>query len=203
MSKYEPQPVMSFEDAYRELQRLSIAVGQQFDNEVVWERFIPQLSSDLSASTPDMEQYTAIGNVRTFAFDGVGDETVYFNIQLPQSWQQGTSLKPYVHFTAKSATTNATVIWQLEYTIANRGTILGASTNLSATLSVSAAHFIHSLSLGEISATSGTTALMLIGSLTRRGSADTYANDVALVSLEIHYQRDGTGSVKEFDKYGS
>lgn len=209
MSRYIPQPVRNMDDVYRELQRLSIAISQPFDEELVWEDLRTPATAFVNysvnpvTSKPDFDQLTALGSVKTYCFDGATDETVFFLSQMPHAWKQGTAIRPHLHITPKVGTTNATTIWTLEYTIANYSATFGATTTITATASISAAYQHKIISFPEISATNGIISMMMIGAITRLGSADTYTQDTALLEFDIHYQLDGSGSVKEYDKYGN
>lgn len=140
-------------------------------------------------------------------FDGASTtEILHLIAQLPHSWDEGTTLKPHVHY-QKTTSASGTVRWVLEYKWCPIGEVMDADWT---TLEVSAPvagtpdtdtadkHLI--AAFGDIVATGKQVSDMLIMKLSRDPSQDTYGADARLLEFDIHYKSDATGSVGEYIK---
>lgn len=200
---FRAQQVFNYADIYRELLRAEAEINSQYDKELVWDDYqVPMSALQINPATskPDFDQLTGLGNVRAFVFDGASDETVFFEIQFPHAWQEGTEVHAHLHYLNLSATTNATVIWELEYTMASISATMGATTVMTATESVSVANFHNITELGVIDMTGKDISTVMLCSLTRRASVDTNTGEVAILSMDFHIQKDGNGSIGEYQK---
>lgn len=147
-----------------------------------------------------------------YVFDGVNTlEQVFFTIQLPHNWRQGSTIYPHVHFSPTSTNTgdtNARVVrFGFEYTWANIGGTFGAT----ATLNLDSDPFVPNTSqwahlleknAAGIAGTDKTISSMLVCPLFRNpaDAADTYPQDVAFLQFDVHYEIDSLGSEQEFIK---
>ena len=136
-------------------------------------------------------------------FSATQDNVVAFEVQLPHSYTEGTDLKPHLHWASATATASGTVTWKLTYTIANRGGVFPVPVDLSGTYTFDGTElaFEHQItSLGTIPGAELGVSAVLIGTLTRMASLDTYADPVFGLSFDIHHQQDSLGSDAEFTK---
>jgi len=138
--------------------------------------------------------------VFTYFFSPGVIQEVFFTAQIPHAYLQGSDIHPHVHWV--SPTSNAgTVIWGLEYTWANLGTILGTTTVIFATEAGPCTALEHTLtSLPAMPGTGKGISSMLSCRLFRDGVTDTYPDPVALLEFDFHYQIDTFGSRQEFSK---
>lgn len=151
-----------------------------------------------AASDPDRDADDAC-----FLFDGGGTEILFFQLQLPHAWQEGTLLSPHVHWT-KTTSAAGTVLWRMNYQWAALGNVFGAwSDDSDATLIISDGDTAnqHALSaFADISGSGVGLSSMLKIKLSRVGGSDTYAADAKLLEFDVHIQKDTTGSRAEYAK---
>jgi len=144
--------------------------------------------------------------VRTYVFDGGTDEELHFIAQLPHGFAFGTSIEAHIHWPPSAApVAGETVIWYLEYALAEIGGVFPAPVRLAAathTFSASDARYQHILTeLGSID-TSGWDSLsgMISCRLFRDADTDTFAGEVAYLEADFHYHLDQVGSREEYVK---
>lgn len=183
--------------------------------ETVWDDLmIPGTSVKATGnSPPDMAGGFAGDNtLDLYVFDGVNTlEQVFFTIQLPHCWKQGSTIYPHVHISpthTNGGDTNERVIrFSLEYTWANIWDTFGAT----ATLNLDSDAFVPNTSQWKhllcknatgIDGTGKTLSSMLVCRLFRdpADAADTYPQDVAFLQFDIHYEIDSLGSEQEYIK---
>lgn len=142
--------------------------------------------------------------VRTYVFDGGTNEEVHFCAQLPHGFRYGTQIKFHVHWAPLSAPVNGeTVIWGLNYTLAEMGGIFPGPVNASATHTfASNSQFQHILTEVVTIDTSAwdSTSGMFSCRLYRDAATDTSAMEVALLEADFHFQKDQVGSRQEYVK---
>ena len=179
---------------------------------------VPPFSTYLSGS--NSPTFVAMKNngsgsrgVQTFTFQNVAaasEQEVFFSIQMPHSWKEGTTLYPHVHWSPQTATTGS-VTWGFEYSWVNydpttplafpNTTIITATTasvgagDVDKHLIVDFAPIIPSSSQNKISS-------IMMCRLFRNSSnaADTYTGDAALLSFDLHYEMDEIGSNSLYSK---
>lgn len=147
-----------------------------------------------------------------YAFDGGNTlEQVFFTLQLPHCWKEGSTIYPHVHFShtsTNSADSVARVVrFGFEYTWASIYATFGASNTIfldSAAFVPNTSQWKHLLctNASGISGAGKTLSSMLICRLFRdpTDSVDTYPQDVAFLQFDIHFERDGFGSSLEYVK---
>ena len=124
--------------------------------------------------------------------------------QLPHSWREGSDIIPHIHF-SKLTTGAGYPNFKIKYKWGNIGGIMPAFGSLiSGTLEVSDSNTIDRQALiafGSLLGTGKRISSMVCVYLERVNDAsDTYAGDVKLYELDIHYQIDSFGSIQEFIK---
>jgi len=147
-------------------------------------------------------------------FDKATEEELYFSVQLPHAWKQGSDLYPHVHWTpAANGGANECVRWGLEYTWANVSGTFGDTTIIytdatdgsTATVQgdesvVAGKHYISAFD--ALDATDKTLSSMLVCRVFRDAtdSTDDYNADAGLLEIDFHYQIDAFGSDTEYGK---
>lgn len=164
-------------------------------------------------SPPDMAGgFVGDNTLDLYVFDGNNTlEQVFFTVQMPHNWKQGSTIYPHVHFSPTSTNTGDTnervVRFSLEYTWANIGDTFGATN----TLNLDSDPFVPNTSQWKhllakngtgIAGTGKTLSSMLVCRLFRDPSdnADTYPQDVAFLQFDVHYEIDSLGSSSEYTK---
>jgi hypothetical protein len=145
--------------------------------------------------------------VYTFWFDKSSEEELFFTVQMPHAWKEGSNIHPHVHWTSKTSGVGK-VSWGLEYVWANvlgnfnNSTIILATETIdSATSVVAKKHYI--TDLGTINGTGKTLSSMLVCRIFRdaANSNDTFNDDVGMLQIDFHYQIDSSGSNEEYVKW--
>jgi hypothetical protein len=149
------------------------------------------------------------GTVRAVLFESGANESVYFTVQMPHGWKEGTTIYPHLHWSPQSTLTG-TVNWGFEYSWANYDATTPQSfpattTTLTTTATISTnssdKHLITAFS--SITDASKKISSILICRLYRvsnGGGADSFPGSVALLSFDFHYESDGFGSDLPFVK---
>jgi hypothetical protein len=148
------------------------------------------------------------GTQLIFFPDSRDDNAVYFTVQMPHGWVEGSTILPHVHWTNKEAPGEKKVTWVLEYTWANAGETFSSTSIISGssvpTGSGTIAQYEHAITpLGAgISATGKTISSMLNCKLSRKGKdvSDTFTGSAGLLEIDFHYLKDGEGSHGEYTK---
>jgi len=139
---------------------------------------------------PDFE--TWYGNQRAYAFSGTATEQVFFDVQLPHSWDEGTAINPHLHYDQASGTSTNGVVFKLEYVWANIGNVFtnGGATTLAFTNSLNGTSYWHEISnFPNIDGTGKTYSSMINARLYRDhdDAGDTYTGDIFVHEFDIHY----------------
>lgn len=147
----------------------------------------------------------------TLQFDGVSTlEEVFFDVQLPHSWKQGSVIYPHVHFSPVSTNSadavSRTVRFVLDYTWTNVNSAFGivASYEMTKAFVPNTSQWLHLIAsgVGGLDGSGKNISSVLKCRLYRdpTHATDTYPQDVALNSFDIHFQVDSLGSVSEYTK---
>lgn len=136
------------------------------------------------------------------------EKEVWFNVQMPHGWKEGTAVYPHVHWTNKTAGGAGHVVrWGLEYTIAKIGAVFPATTTIYATTisgggDITAANSHMLTSFAPVTMTGKTVSTIISCRLFRNSSdaADTYTGTAGLLYIDWHYQLDAPGSRSELAK---
>lgn len=180
------------------------------DGAIVWDDLRVPLSIAAKGSLATSFEVFLGGTYLEF-FDATSIDELYFVVQLPHSWKEGTTIYPHIHWTPNtSGASNANgVVWHLEYTWANNGETFPTPTTITTstiqpTLSgnlVANRHYISSLGSG-IDGTGKKISSMLVCRIARIGtdSGDTYTGKAGALEVDFHYQVDTFGSREEYGK---
>ncbi len=146
--------------------------------------------------------------VYTFTFQdqssASNEEEVFFTVQLPHNWKEGTVLYPHLHWSPQGASTG-NVVWGLEYSWINydattplafpNTTLITATTAAIASGDVDK-HLITAFSSLTPGVNNNKISSILMCRLYRKSAdaADTYTGNAAVLSFDFHYEIDGVGS---------
>lgn len=129
-------------------------------------------------------------------------QVVYFSVQLPHTYMEGSDLIPHVHWVAEDGTVG-NAVWLLTYSWAN---IDGAFPVEQTITSIGANHGENAHNVANFSVIDGTDkniSSMLLCSLKRNSSnvLDTLnGKNVYLIEIDFHYQVDTFGSINVYPK---
>lgn len=159
-----------------------------------------------TANDPNFSQVLTNGagsqGVYTYLFDASAEEELFFNVQLPHAWKEGTDIEPHVHWFPTSADTG-TVRWGLEYTWSSVNGAFGNTTIIYTNDPADGTAYKHQLAdFSAISATGQTLSSMLMCRVFRDAGnvADTYTGDAGLLEIDFHHRIDSLGSLSEYVK---
>jgi hypothetical protein len=142
-------------------------------------------------------------------FSASEEQELYFTVQLPHGYKVGSNIYPHVHWTTATGTPSGTnVVWGLEYSIVAIGSNFPTTSTLTAhsvipsigTPSGTGQHLI--TSLGSISGTNLDISTVLICRVYRATADvnDTFSNEVGILGIDFHIEKDTQGSRTEFTK---
>lgn len=138
-----------------------------------------------------------------YHFSPSSEEQIYFEVQMPHDWQTGTTIYPHVHWCGISTQASVKVVWGLEYNITPIHTVMGATTILTGDTPISGdtgvttkKHQVTLLGSGIDMSAYTELSDIIFGRLFRKAgdAQDTYANDAAAFSFDMHYRRNRLGS---------
>jgi hypothetical protein len=148
-----------------------------------------------SAGNPS---WTSYKGSEVLAFSASLQNTVYFTIQLPHSYKEGTDIGFHIHL-AYPDNASGNSIWYFTYSWANIGSNFPAESNSGnvtvASPTTTDRHQVADI-VATISGSGKTISSMLLCSISRLGNngSDTYGNVIYLVGADIHHQIDTIGS---------
>jgi hypothetical protein len=186
--------------------------------ETVWDDLRVPLTSGRPGLTnpPSWSQYRDNGaasiGVYAWAFSdqavAANEEELWFQVQLPHNWKEGTTIKPHIHWGIKTAgAANEFVKWGLEYTWANIDGTIGTTTIITSDASSAATatisgdttllinkHYV--TDIGDITGTGKTISSMLLCRIFRNSSHadDDLAQDAYGFEIDFHHEVDTMGS---------
>jgi hypothetical protein len=147
----------------------------------------------------------------TLEFSASATNIIAVEVQMPHAWEQGTAIRPHVHWRKKTEGTGA-VYWRLTYEFANAGEVFTDtpvtvnSTSTSPYGADNGSALRHLITpFGDVDMTDKRVSCVGLLTIARIGgdSADTYAGVAQLLSVDIHYQVDSFGSVGEYIKHNA
>jgi len=131
------------------------------------------------------------------------NEAVYFNIQLPHEYAEGTDINPHLHWVIPTAGAGGgaeNIKWTFTYSWANKQVAFPTESSSSVTIDVqntpANTHFY--TDVGWMKGNGRLISSMAICSLTRDVSvANDYTHDIYLLEFDFHYQKDKLGTMFE------
>jgi len=106
--------------------------------DLVWDDVRTSLTSAFGGGINDPSWVKVVDDgagsqgIYTWGFDDNIEEELFFEVQLPHGYAPGTDIKPHIHWAPVGAGTG-NVVWGLEYTTVNVGSVIGNSTLLTVT----------------------------------------------------------------------
>jgi len=141
-------------------------------------------------------------------FKASGIDEMYFLVQLPHNWKEGSDIEPHIHWVPSvNGETGPTVPrWGLQYSWISLGvthsayTTIYGSTIVPSEVLVASRHYL--TDLGTIAGSGQKISSMLICRIFRDGDngADTFAGLAGALEVDFHYQLDTFGSRLEYTK---
>lgn len=132
--------------------------------------------------------------VYAYSFSATAEQELFFSVQIPHAWKEDTIIKPHAHWCTSGSATGS-VIWGLEYAIADINEVYGNSTIITSdALAASGAAYTHYIgALPDIDLTGKDVSAVLICRLFRNATVDTFAGTTFLTDFDFHYLTDTPG----------
>ena len=137
-----------------------------------------------------------------YKFSGTADNEIFFEIQMPHSWKEGSKIYPHVHW-APNGTSTGNVTWGMDFEWQNiNGVFSGATTNISTSVAadgVAKKQQITNIGTG-IEETDKKISSIIMCRLYRAGNSDTNNDECFLLAFDIHYEVNTIGSREVLSK---
>ncbi len=130
------------------------------------------------------------------------EEIIYFDIQMPANYKEGTDVKFHLHWVGEDNTAG-NVAWKFTHSAANVGEVFPGETTVMGVAPNGATDVLLEADIATIDGTGEKVQSMILCSLRRNSSnaADTYTGKEAyLVEADFHIQIDTMGSATEDEK---
>lgn len=132
------------------------------------------------------------------------EERVYFTVQFPHTYIEGTNIRPHVHWVGEDNTAGD-VVWKLTYSWASMQGVFPTETAIIIASANSLTTDYHNYAaLPEITGTGKEISSIMLCALKRNSSnaADTYSGkDAYLLEFDVHFLNNTLGSREELSKY--
>ncbi|MBS1505574.1 MAG: hypothetical protein JSS79_02900 [Bacteroidetes bacterium] len=145
--------------------------------------------------------------VFTYFFSANTEQELYFTVQLPHDWKEGSTIYPHIHWLTTTDVGATKVRWGLEYTWVNIASVFGNTTVIYAEDPIapvgSVTAFKHAITeFAGISGTGKTISSFLICRVFRAATAatDTFTGTAGMLGIDFHIEKDGFGSHTEYTK---
>ncbi|MEI6508916.1 MAG: hypothetical protein WCO54_10550 [Bacteroidota bacterium] len=144
-----------------------------------------------------------------YMFSPTDEQELYFTVQLPHGYKVGSDIYPHVHWTTSTGTPSGTdVVWGLEYSVTPVGSSYPSTTILTANSVISAIgtptgtgqHLITSFSPISGSGLGISTVLVCRVFRSATSTSDTFVNEVGILGIDFHIEKDTYGSRIEYVK---
>ena len=183
----------------------NVTPGYYFWNGNVWIKFAAgntaaDIDDDLrvtldrantGSNNPLLESLTGITGLKVYFFDHNNTNEMFFTLQLPHNWKDGTTIYPHLHWLPKSDSATGNVKWNMDYSWANLDTeTFSAATTITTTSSgalVQNKHIVTEIGTG-ITGSGKTYSSVLICRVYRDGTHanDTYTDKAGGLSMDFH-----------------
>lgn len=127
-------------------------------------------------------------------------QEVFFSVQLPHAFKENSDVSPHVHWSPLTTETGK-VVWGLEYTIANIGSVYGNSVVDTVVTTANTTAFAHQLAeFADVSSTNRTFSAVYMCRVYRDATStdDTYPSKAALLAIDFHVQKNKLGTEDEY-----
>jgi hypothetical protein len=174
--------------------------------ETVWDDLRTPASSIFLlglGADPAWGAFLGAGNLQILRFDGATTlERVFFTVQMPHTYKEGTDIYAHVHWTPTTANAG-NVKWNLEYSWINVNGTFPAVTTIAIVDAASGTAWDHQVAeFPTITGTGKELSSMLVCRLFRdpNDGQDTYGFDAGLLEFDIHFEVNTMGSIQPFVK---
>lgn len=134
-------------------------------------------------------------------------EDLFFEVQMPHGWKEGSTLYPHIHWSPKTNTGGNKVRWGFEFIWVNVGGTFGNTTVTYAedTIGLTPNPTANQHVISEFPSIDGagqTLSSMLVCRVFRDGTHgnDSYNNSALMLQFDFHYEIDADGSRLEYTK---
>jgi hypothetical protein len=135
-------------------------------------------------------------------------EDLFFEVQMPHGWKEGSTIYPHIHWSPKTDTGGNKVRWGFEFIWVNVGGTFANTTVVYAEdpippIGSSPTAYQHVISeFPSIDGTGQTLSSMLVCRVFRDGTHanDSYNNSALMLQFDFHYEIDADGSRQEYNK---
>lgn len=186
----------------------SFTISEQLvfeDDAVVWDdlRVPVTATANYGANPPILYPFANTGGtqgVYLWYFGPDDDMELFFTVQLPHKWKEGTDLEPHVHWTPYVSGGSGNIVWGLEYTWANVNQDFTTTTVTTGTDAVPSSYTHSICDLGTLDGSGREFSSMLICRVFRDADnpADTYNNYACLLEIDFHFQISSLGTTSEY-----
>lgn len=187
--------------------------GKLVNNNTVWDDLrVPINAVKLQGSNdPTFVQFaddSGLGDTGTstgvyvYSFSASSTNEVFFNMQMPHAWLEGSAIKMHVHW-APATTNTGDCRWALEYNKAIVAGTYAGTTTIYVNDAADGTVGKHQIAaFADISMTSDTLSTMIICRLYREGgdAADTFTGAAYFLGVDAHIEFDSMGSQAEYSK---
>lgn len=171
----------------------------------VWDdvRITPGAFNFSGTSDPTLSDWQPGLSGATFkVYEFTNNDQVFFTVQIPHSYKEGSDLKPHVHWTPRTRGNEEngnTVAWKLDYSLANVGDIFPSSSTVDLTDTCTGTDDKHEISPQGTIDGSGISISSVLECRLYRDTGDTWVtntagNRPALLEFDIHFEIDTVGS---------
>jgi len=168
-------------------------------------RIVPGSFSRPGVSDPTIVTVAPSGGGNTYMYEFAKNDIVSFSVQIPHSYQEGTSIGAHVHWTPGdqgNEENGNTVGWKIDYTWANVDGAFGTIATADCSDACNGTDWEHNMTPEvELTGSGKTISSMLICNLKRTdtGADDTWSNATSgslplLLEIDFHFKQDTLGS---------
>lgn len=138
------------------------------------------------------------GSVGVYAYDfsAVTKQELFFALQLPHTYKEGTDIYPHVHWSPPT-TESGNVVWGIEYSWVNEYNAFPNTASTTVTSAANSTAYAHRRAeFGAINGAGKIRSSMLMGRIYRdsTNTADTYSTGAFLLEIDFHHQVNKLGT---------
>ena len=164
-------------------------------NATVWEDLrISIVLRTSGGSSPVFQQLQ--GPLYAYKFSGTALNEIFFEMQMPHSWKEGSTVYPHVHWASAGSSTSG-VTWGMDYEWKDIGeAFTGTTSNINSTAAPGGlkVHNISDLGSSGITESDKGISSMIMCRLYRAGDTDANNDDCYLLAFDLHYEVNTIGS---------
>ena len=151
------------------------------------------------ANNPAFEQVSdnGAGSAGVYAYNFDDGDEIWFSVQLPHTWKEGSTIYPHLHWCAEGNASGDNIGIGLEYVWKNINETFGNTTIITRDVAGDTAlkHLIHNFAVAGIDGTGQTISSVLLCRFFRQAAgADNYAGGIFATEIDFHFEIDTMGS---------